>query len=67
MLTACAWCRTAFPANGEVEDVPVGRRIALETQWRGAEDEAAISDDLLLPAGVREKLDALRRAVRHEP
>lgn len=43
-----------------------GELAALEAQWRGAEEEAAISDDLLLPPGVREKLAALRRAQRGE-
>lgn len=43
-----------------------GELAALEAQWRAAEEEAAISDDLLLPPGVREKLAALRRAQRGE-
>ena len=38
-----------------------GELVALEGQWRAAEEEAAISDDLLLPPGVREKLEALRK------
>ena len=40
-----------------------GELAALEAQWRGAEEEAAISDDLLLPPQVLTKLDSLRRAV----
>lgn len=39
-----------------------GELAALEAQWRTADEEAAISDDLLLPPGVREKLEALRKA-----
>jgi len=43
-----------------------GELAALEAQWRLAEEEAAIGDDLLLPAQVRERLEALRRAQRGE-
>lgn len=38
-----------------------GELTALEAQWRTAEEEAAISDDLLLPPGVRERLESLRK------
>ena len=34
----------------------------LERAWREAEEIAAISDDLLLPAGVEQKLDRFRQA-----
>ncbi|MEP7381353.1 MAG: hypothetical protein ABI910_06675 [Gemmatimonadota bacterium] len=49
-------------AHEEVERALVeGELAALEHQWRGAEEEAAISDDLLLPPGVRLSLDRIRR------
>ena len=35
--------------EGELEE--------LERAWREAEEIAAISDDLLLPAGVQQKID----------
>jgi hypothetical protein len=34
-----------------------GELADLERAWREAEEIAAISDDLLLPAGVQQKLD----------
>lgn len=52
-------------AHEEVERALLtGELAALEAQWRLAEEEAAIGDDLLLPPGVREKLEALRRAAK---
>jgi hypothetical protein len=35
---------------------------ALERAWQDAEAIAAIADDLLVPAGVRDRLARLRRA-----
>ena len=43
-----------------------GELAALEAQWRAAEEEAAIADQLLLPREVAAKLDALRQAVRRD-
>jgi len=52
-------------AHEEVERaLLVGELAALEAQWRGAEEEAAISDDLLLPPGVREAMERLRRSAQ---
>jgi hypothetical protein len=39
-----------------------GELAELERAWREAEEVAAIADDLLLPDGVRSKLDDLRNA-----
>lgn len=51
-------------AHEEVERaVLAGELAALEAQWRVAEEEAVISDNLLLPLHVLDKLEALRRAV----
>ncbi|MBK6489497.1 MAG: hypothetical protein IPF98_22175 [Gemmatimonadetes bacterium] len=48
-------------SHEEVERaILAGELAGLEAQWRGAEEEAAISDDLLLPPGVRESLARLR-------
>jgi len=41
-----------------------GELAALEAQWRAADEEAAISDALLLPERVQAQLEVLRRAVR---
>lgn len=50
-------------AHEEVERaILAGELAGLEAQWRSAEEEAAISDDLLLPPGVRETLQRLREA-----
>jgi hypothetical protein len=52
-------------AHEEVERALLaGELAALEAQWRGAEEEAAISDDLLLPPGVREAMERLRRSAQ---
>ena len=38
----------------------IGELTELERAWREAEEIAAISDDLLLPGGIRGALDKLR-------
>lgn len=43
-----------------------GELAALEAQWRAAEEEAAIADQLLLPEKISVKLEALREAVRRD-
>ena len=40
-----------------------GELAVLEQAWRDAEEIAAIADDMFLPAGVRTRLDALRRTI----
>ena len=40
-----------------------GELAQLERAWRDAEEIAAIADDMFLPAGVRTRLDALRRTL----
>ncbi len=52
-------------AHEEVERAVLeGELTALAAQWRNAEEEAAISDDLLLPDSVRLTMARLRDAVR---
>jgi hypothetical protein len=51
----------------EERAVLAGELAALQVQWRAAEEEAAISDDLLLPPEIRARLEALRRAVSAPP
>ena len=52
-------------AHEEVERAILDGELAgLEAQWRNAEEEAAISDDLLIPEPVRAALARLRAATR---
>lgn len=52
-------------AHEEVERAILeGELTALAAQWRSAEEEAAISDDLLLPDSVRVTMERLRKAAR---
>lgn len=54
-------------AHEEVERAVLeGELTALAAQWRNAEEEAAISDDLLVPESVQTNMARLRKAVRPE-
>lgn len=54
-------------AHEEVERAMLeGELTALAAQWRCAEEEAAISDDLLVPDGVRQALARLREEARRD-